>query len=129
MTKLSFDIINEPLEIIELVFDECNNSSDDKVEDLSKMGEVYIFEKLIQKEEVYSCIPFLSNQSVGLIHPNTLCKYRGMIQDIFDVEFYNGIHMDHSQKKPLLTKYMDCLPDAINNENFYNSSSSSLFTR
>lgn len=50
---------------------------------------------------VYICI--------GILRPNTLCRYRGLIQDMFGNEFYSGainlVNKKTGEKKLRLSKY------------------------
>lgn len=75
------DWINNPLEIVQKIFIEqehtnCHNSV------------VQYFRKYLNEKDKYQMIPSLNDISVQHLKPNSLVRFRCMIQDMFDPEFY-----------------------------------------
>jgi Mini-chromosome maintenance replisome factor len=59
------------------------------IESSSDIGERDAFERLLDQDPAFANkVPVLCRRSVGKLLPNTLVRYRGIIQDIFDSEYY-----------------------------------------
>ncbi|KAJ0229786.1 hypothetical protein HA466_0313500 [Hirschfeldia incana] len=58
------------------------------------------------------CVPILDSSSIKWVQPNTLVRFRGMIQDMLRNEFYAGAYKDDSTWRT--NKYSDVsqFPDA-----------------
>lgn len=94
--------------------------------DITNLGEHYVFEQILNNTNAAALIPTLSKDKLGHLRPNTLCSYRGIIQEIFDIEFYCGLHHDKLNDQFTLTKYMDTLPDSMSFSQYAEESSNSL---
>ena len=79
-------------------------------------GEGEYFSSLLNnmtREEVLQNIPLLTKDTVskGLVSPGSLVRYRGMLQDVFDPEYYIGAvgarHKESGKVGWLPTKYTD----------------------
>ena len=59
-------------------------------------------------------IPTLSRHNMNYLKPGSLVKYRGMVQDSFDPEYYQAItsivHETTGEKRLLCSKYRDLVP-------------------
>ncbi|KAL5664492.1 hypothetical protein ACJX0J_024600, partial [Zea mays] len=53
-------------------------------------------------------VPVLDSSNLGLIKPNTLVRYRGMVQDMLGNEYYIGAFKDGSTWRT--NKYTDFSP-------------------
>ena len=66
-------------------------------------------------QKILQSIPILTKKGIeqGIYKSGSLVRYRGMIQDVFDPEYYvgmtNGIHKQTMKEQLLPTKYMDVL--------------------
>eukprot|EP01126_Amoeba_proteus_P041638 TRINITY_DN4486_c0_g1_i7.p2 TRINITY_DN4486_c0_g1~~TRINITY_DN4486_c0_g1_i7.p2 ORF type:complete len:381 (-),score=69.33 TRINITY_DN4486_c0_g1_i7:1934-3076(-) len=76
----------QPLEEIQRLFSQ--NS------DKSNWGVWNYFEEL-QIQGRLNHIPYLTPEVISKLAPNSLVRYRGMVQDIFDPEFYVGKFYEH----------------------------------
>ncbi|XP_044130617.1 mini-chromosome maintenance complex-binding protein-like [Bufo gargarizans] len=98
------DWIGRPLSLVQAVFAQNETSPDweKKVTD-------YFHEKL-QKEQC-SRVPSLNDSPLHYLKPGGLVRFRCMIQDMFDPEFYMGIyetvHLDTGARALHLGKYRD----------------------
>ncbi|XP_063047874.1 mini-chromosome maintenance complex-binding protein [Engraulis encrasicolus] len=99
------DWINNPLGVVEGIFEQNNSNPewDKKVVDFFK-------EKLAEKE-AQSWVPSLNDVQPHYLKPNSLVKFRCMVQDMFDPEFYMGVYevVDQTTKSKNLKcgKYKD----------------------
>jgi hypothetical protein len=93
-----------------------------------ELGEDYVFGKLLENKSISTAVPTLSKENLGQIASGSLCAYRGIIRNIFDVEFYRGIALD-SRNNPILAKYRDFLPQEFSDaQNYDNESLSSMMS-
>ncbi|XP_052263772.1 mini-chromosome maintenance complex-binding protein-like [Dreissena polymorpha] len=76
------DWINDPLGIIQNIFDKQQNLESSNVKN-------YFTEKLKTKNAL-TWIPSLNDSSLHTLKPNSLVRFRCMVQDMFDPEFYLG---------------------------------------
>ncbi|XP_023218266.1 mini-chromosome maintenance complex-binding protein-like isoform X1 [Centruroides sculpturatus] len=74
------DWINNPLEIVQKIFEEEKNDCHNTV--------VKYFARFLDREDSNKFIPSLNDVSLKHLKPNTLVRFRCMIQDMFDPEFY-----------------------------------------
>ncbi|KAK3598677.1 hypothetical protein CHS0354_006350 [Potamilus streckersoni] len=78
------DWINSPLTVIQNIFDE-NGSND------SALVKEY-FAKQLKSPNALSWVPSLNDTPLHNLRPNSLVRYRCMVQDMFDPEFYLGAY-------------------------------------
>lgn len=79
-----FDIVNQPLEILQNMFDQHGKL------DLTTVSEY--FKKELEKPSITSQVKLLNCTPLHDLKPNCLVRYRCMIQDMFDPEFYMGAY-------------------------------------
>ncbi|XP_070539996.1 mini-chromosome maintenance complex-binding protein-like [Ptychodera flava] len=103
------DWLNCPLDIVQRIFEEDNV-------DWTKDAAGYFVNKLKEKKTL-SWVPSLNDAELHNLKANSLVKFRCMVQDMFDPEFYLGIYEVEDRKtgqKTLRTgRYRDiaeCLP-------------------
>ncbi|XP_050399307.1 mini-chromosome maintenance complex-binding protein [Patella vulgata] len=109
------DWMNCPLNIIQNLFDQNGqNVTPTQVKE-------YFSKKLTGRESL-AWIPSLNDIPVHNLRPNTIVKYRCMIQDMFDPELYLGVYevndVQTGQKSLKCGKYKDiaeCTPQQIVN--------------
>jgi len=100
--------ISKPLELIDNIFNQYNgiNTTNDIC-----IGEHEYYENLLQNNDIdfYSNIPMLRKQSLGRLKQNTLVKYRGIVHDIYDIEFFCALFEERSlatnETRMVLSKY------------------------
>ncbi|XP_076142242.1 mini-chromosome maintenance complex-binding protein [Alosa pseudoharengus] len=80
------DWINNPLGVVEGMFAQsnCNPEWGKKVVD-------YFKDKLSEKE-AQTWVPSLNDVPLHYLKPNSLVKFRCLVQDMFDPEFYMGVY-------------------------------------
>ncbi|ESO96921.1 hypothetical protein LOTGIDRAFT_231720 [Lottia gigantea] len=109
------DWMNCPLTIIQHLFEQSNGGfSSDPVKEY--------FSKRLQSEEARSWVPSLNDVALHNLKPNTIVKYRCMIQDMFDPELYLGVYeisdLSSGEDKLVCGKYKDiaeCSPQQVIN--------------
>lgn len=92
-----------PLSVIKSLYDESP-------EILHKLEDIGNYFRTILDND-FSQIPCINNVSVENIKPNSLVQYKGMIQDMFDPEFYLGkyevVNKTKNEKEERLGCYTD----------------------
>ncbi|CAL8257078.1 unnamed protein product [Lota lota] len=101
------DWINNPLGVVEEMFGASQNSSDSGWE--AKVTE--FFRQQLKEKDSHTSVPSLNDVPLHYLKPNSLVKFRCLIQDMFDPEFYMGTYetVDPSTKAKVLRcgKYKD----------------------
>ncbi len=93
--------ISSPLSIIDEIFDRCKDPSKDS------FGEREYYEKLLCDESFVNRIPYLTAAAIGSIPHNSLVRYRGLVQDVYNMEYFVGVY--ERQGRLALSKYRDVL--------------------
>ncbi|XP_022091881.1 mini-chromosome maintenance complex-binding protein-like isoform X2 [Acanthaster planci] len=78
------DWLNCPLDIVQGLFDVTNKNWSNKVTEY--------FNKKLQDKDSLEWVPSLNHTSLHLLKANTLVRFRCMIQDMYDPEFYLGAY-------------------------------------
>uniref|UniRef100_A0A3Q2QPJ6 Mini-chromosome maintenance complex-binding protein n=1 Tax=Fundulus heteroclitus TaxID=8078 RepID=A0A3Q2QPJ6_FUNHE len=96
------DWINEPLGVVEGMFG--NSGWEAKA--------VEFFREQLKEKEAQTRVPSLNDVPLHYLKPNSLVKFRCLIQDMFDPEFYMGAYetVDPSTKTLRCGKYKDVTP-------------------
>ncbi|KAJ8014333.1 hypothetical protein DPEC_G00039150 [Dallia pectoralis] len=101
----SNDWINNPLGVVEEMFAQGNANPEWEAKVLE------YFKGQLKEKEAYSWIPSLNDVPLHYLKPNSLVKFRCLVQDMFDPEFYMGVYetVDPSTKAKVLRfgKYKD----------------------
>uniref|UniRef100_A0A8C6SD45 Mini-chromosome maintenance complex-binding protein n=1 Tax=Neogobius melanostomus TaxID=47308 RepID=A0A8C6SD45_9GOBI len=105
--------INNPLGVVEAMFGENQNNPDSKWEAKA----VGFFQEALKEKDAQTTIPSLNDVPLHYLKPNSLVKFRCLIQDMFDPEFYMGVYetADPSTKNKVLKcgKYRDVAESGI----------------
>lgn len=105
--------INNPLGVVETMFGENQNNPDSKWEAKA----VAFFKEALKEKDAQSTIPALNDVPLHYLKPNCLVKFRCLIQDMFDPEFYMGVYetTEPSTKNKVLKcgKYKDVADSGI----------------
>ncbi|MCI4376333.1 hypothetical protein PGIGA_G00187250 [Pangasianodon gigas] len=80
------DWINNPLGVIDGIFAQSSSSPD-----WEKKAVDYFKEKL-KVNKAQSWVPSLNDVPLHYLKPNSLVKFRCMVQDMFDPEFFMGVY-------------------------------------
>jgi hypothetical protein len=103
------DKISNPLGEIEKLFSARLQASNGHV-DVNDFGEHALYEKFLEDPEFIRQIPCLSARSLGRIPHNSLVRYRGMVQDVYDEEYFTGVYVQkqrNGDSRLVLSKYRD----------------------
>ncbi|GAB4827687.1 hypothetical protein Ancab_034573 [Ancistrocladus abbreviatus] len=106
MVGLPFDCLANPLGAVRLTFEKAISSGlDPSTSDGKDWGAFDLFRQFLIDNGGLSQVPILNARSSKYIQPNTLVRFRGMIQDMLGNEFYVGAYKDGSTWKT--NKFMD----------------------
>ena len=102
--------ICSPLSVIDTLFEECSDRSG------NSFGEKEHFERLLSESKFMHRIPYLRSTTIGKIPHNSLVRYRGIVQDIYNTEYFVGVYTSKNGEKMALSKYRDVLNDVDGTE-------------
>ncbi|XP_057483147.1 mini-chromosome maintenance complex-binding protein-like [Actinidia eriantha] len=95
MVGLPYDYLVNPLGAVRLTFEKAVTSRTDPATFNGRdWGAADLFREFLFDNGGLSQVPILNAANVGWIQPNTLVRYRGMIQDMLGNEFYVGAYKD-----------------------------------
>ncbi|XP_019737622.1 mini-chromosome maintenance complex-binding protein [Hippocampus comes] len=101
------DWINNPLDVIEEMFAGSQNNPNSGWE--AKVVE--FFKGHLNEKDAHTWVPSMNDIPLHYLKPNSLVKFRCLIQDMFDPEFYMGVYetIDASSQAKVLRcgKYKD----------------------
>ncbi|AWP14326.1 Racemase 4 multi-domain protein [Scophthalmus maximus] len=101
------DWIDNPLGVVEAMFAASQKSPDSGWEAKA----VDFFKEKLKEKDAHTWVPSLNDVPLHYLKPNSLVKFRCLIQDMFDPEFYMGAYetVDPSTKAKVLQcgKYKD----------------------
>ena len=127
-------VLSNPLDVFQALFD--GSSIEDKHANVD-LGEKAMVEAILQNRDLRSRVPHLTKKSIlqAQLAPNSLTRYRGLVQDIYNTEYYVGVGVEinrkNGQKRLITTKYRDTVdnPAQANVELDFESEDSSTFER
>eukprot|EP00897_Mesotaenium_endlicherianum_P000995 jgi/Mesen1/10897/ME000095S10230 len=102
----AFDCVANPLGAIRILFDEVAKAAGPSGN--FSQGDVAVsnvFQKSLFEEGAIRNVPELNSAKLDLIPPNSLVRFRGMIQDMFNAEYYLGAYKEGDTWHT--TKYQD----------------------
>uniref|UniRef100_A0A3Q1AUK7 Mini-chromosome maintenance complex-binding protein n=1 Tax=Amphiprion ocellaris TaxID=80972 RepID=A0A3Q1AUK7_AMPOC len=82
------DWINDPLAVVEEMFAASQNNSNSGWETKA----VEFFQDQLKERDTHTLVPSLNDVPLHYLKPNSLVKFRCLIQDMFDPEFYMGVY-------------------------------------
>lgn len=94
--------INNPLGVVEAMFGENQNNPDSKWEAKA----IGFFKEALKEKDAQTMIPSLNDVPLHYLKPNCLVKFRCLIQDMFDPEFYMGVY--ETAEPSTKTKVLKC---------------------
>jgi len=101
------EVINSPLILIDALFDQCMDRTG------GRFGEKDYFESLLADPGFVRRIPYLTPASIGKIPHNSLVRYRGLVQDVYNTEYFVGMYARKGPGGKLVnSKYRDVLDDS-----------------
>ncbi|XP_020575358.1 mini-chromosome maintenance complex-binding protein [Phalaenopsis equestris] len=100
MVGLPYDCLQNPHGAVRLTFEKAVSTSQD-VDPVAPLcgkdwGAVDLFRKFLFEENGLSKVPILDKSSLTWMRPNTLVRFRGMVQDMLGNELYIGAFKDGS---------------------------------
>nr|XP_039263900.1 mini-chromosome maintenance complex-binding protein-like [Styela clava] len=96
----------KPLSIVQNIFE--NRSKDDWISEVAKY-----FESRLSNEENISVVPSLNDKPIHEIQPNCLVRFRCMVQDTFDNEFFLETYNITDKVKGETVMKTSCFQDLI----------------
>ncbi|CAG04717.1 unnamed protein product, partial [Tetraodon nigroviridis] len=94
------DWVNNPLDVVEEMFVAAQNDSASGWE--PKVVE--FFKNKLKEKNIHALVPSMNDVPLHYLKPNSLVKFRCLIQDMFDPEFYMGTYetVDPSTKAKVM---------------------------
>ncbi|XP_010252100.2 PREDICTED: mini-chromosome maintenance complex-binding protein-like isoform X1 [Nelumbo nucifera] len=97
MVGVPFDCLTNPLGVVRLTFEKAVSlGSDPATFDGKDWGAIDLFREFLFDKGGLSQVPILDHASIRWIEPNSLVRFRGMVQDMLGNEFYAGAFKDGS---------------------------------
>ncbi|XP_050158529.1 mini-chromosome maintenance complex-binding protein-like isoform X3 [Malus sylvestris] len=97
MVGVAYDCLANPLGAVRSTFGKAIASGSDPASFSGKdWGAVDVFRSFLYDDGGLSQVPLLNSASIRWVQPNTLVRFRGMIQDMLGNEFYVGAYKDGS---------------------------------
>ncbi|GAA0141636.1 hypothetical protein LIER_02739 [Lithospermum erythrorhizon] len=94
MVGLPYDCLSNPLGAVRFAFDKALSSSDSAAAlDGKDFGAADLFLRFLDNGGLLK-VPLLNSKTIKWLQPNTLVRFRGMIQDMLGNEFYVGAYKD-----------------------------------
>ncbi|XVE90970.1 hypothetical protein DITRI_Ditri20bG0118200 [Diplodiscus trichospermus] len=105
-----YDCMANPLGAVRLTFEKAIGSGSEtqthpSAFDGKDWGALDLFRHFLFQESELSQVPFLNPKTMRWVQPNSLVRYRGMIQDMLGNEFYVGAYKDGNLWRT--NKFMD----------------------
>ncbi|KAL0341215.1 UNVERIFIED_CONTAM: Mini-chromosome maintenance complex-binding protein [Sesamum radiatum] len=95
MVGLPYDCLANPLGAVRLTFEKAVASgSDPATLDGKDWGAAELFRQFLFDDGGLSQVPMLNQSTIKWVQPNTLVRFRGMIQDMLGNEYYVGAYKD-----------------------------------
>ncbi|GER40007.1 mini-chromosome maintenance complex-binding protein [Striga asiatica] len=95
MVGLPYDCLANPLGAVRLTFEKVVASgSDPAALDGNDWGATDLFRQFLYDDGGLSQVPLLNPSTVKWVLPNTLVRFRGMVQDMLGNEYYVGAYKD-----------------------------------
>ncbi|KAL1559287.1 mini-chromosome maintenance complex-binding protein-like isoform X1 [Salvia divinorum] len=113
MVGLPYDCLANPLGAVRSTFDKAMSSdSSTAALDGKDWGASEVFRQFLFDDGGLSQVPLLNSSTMKWVQPNTLVRFRGMIQDMLGNEFYVGAYKDGD--KWITNKFADASHDPSN---------------
>ncbi|KAM8859858.1 mini-chromosome maintenance complex-binding protein isoform 1-T1 [Spinachia spinachia] len=113
MMPSTHDWINNPLGVVEGMFAASQNNPNSGWEARA----VESFRDHLKEKDAHTWVPSLNDVPLHYLKPNSLVKFRCLIQDMFDPEFYMGVYeaVNPSTNDKVLRcgKYKDVTEDGV----------------
>ncbi|KAG6415959.1 hypothetical protein SASPL_123380 [Salvia splendens] len=95
MVGLPYDCLANPLGAVRSTFDKAMSSDSSAAAlDGKDWGADEVFRQFLFDDGGLSQVPLLNSSTMKWVQPNTLVRFRGMIQDMLGNEFYVGAYKD-----------------------------------
>ncbi|GLJ14702.1 hypothetical protein SUGI_0238350 [Cryptomeria japonica] len=102
----AFDCLSNPLGTVRFMFEKAISAGADPSKlNKSDWGTIELFQKFVYQDGGLQKVPEINQVKLDSIPPNSLVRFRGIVQDMFDSEFYVGVFKDGSTWRT--NKYAD----------------------
>lgn len=91
-----YDFLSNPLGAVRLAFEQAVATAPPSTFDGKDWGAADLFREFLFDQSRLSQVPVLNHETVTWLRPNSLVRFRGMIQDMLGNEFYVGAYKDGS---------------------------------
>ncbi|KAF3433282.1 hypothetical protein FNV43_RR24384 [Rhamnella rubrinervis] len=106
MVGVAYDCLANPLGAVRSSFEKVMASDSDLASfDGKDWGAIDLFRNFLFDQSGLSQVPILNHKTIKWVQPNTLVRFRGMIQDMLGNEFYAGAYKDGTVWRT--NKFMD----------------------
>ncbi|GMY08375.1 mini-chromosome maintenance complex-binding protein [Fagus crenata] len=107
MVGVAYDLLANPQGAVRSTFEKAVSSSGFNPASLNgkDWGALDLFHQFLFDQANLSQVPILNGETIKWVQPNTLVRFRGMIQDMLGNEFYVGVYKDGSVWRT--NKFMD----------------------
>jgi hypothetical protein len=102
-------VIESPYNLIDQLFDHSFDTDSGLQKLSSNFGDEQFFKSHLENVEFMQRVPSFQIEALGRIQPNTLVKFRGLVQDVCDPEFYCGAFRSKDKRKFTTSKYRDTI--------------------
>ena len=83
------DLLHRPHDVIDGLFESAMRTTGNVIQtSLVQMDEKEVFDRAMQDDSFAASVPYLSKTSHGLLPANSLCRFRGLVQDIYGMEMF-----------------------------------------
>ncbi|XP_050385931.1 mini-chromosome maintenance complex-binding protein [Argentina anserina] len=97
MVGVAYDCLANPLGAVRSTFEKAVSSGSDPASFAGRdWGAVDLFRAFLFDDGALSQVPTLNSSTIKWIQPNTLVRFRGMVQDMLGNELYVGAYKDGS---------------------------------
>ncbi|XP_061997947.1 mini-chromosome maintenance complex-binding protein [Rosa rugosa] len=97
MVGVAYDCLANPLGAVRSTFEKAVSTGSDPINFAgSDWGAVDLFRRFLFDDGGLSQVPILNSSTIRWIQPNTLVRFRGMVQDMLGNELYVGAYKDGS---------------------------------
>eukprot|EP00026_Physarum_polycephalum_P002209 Phypoly_transcript_02214.p1 GENE.Phypoly_transcript_02214~~Phypoly_transcript_02214.p1 ORF type:complete len:595 (+),score=96.98 Phypoly_transcript_02214:53-1837(+) len=105
-----------PLSVVEDLFSQFleANPSHEALKESANWGVADHFDKLLSEGDMLQKIPSINTVNPDQLPPNSVVKFRCMIQDMFDPEYYIGVYEQHDTVSKIKSKKTGKYADHIN---------------
>ena len=103
--------LRDPLSTVDALFHRRHGGGYNSTVSGTDFGERDLFDGIMHDAVLGARVPYLTKQSLGTIRPNSLIRYRGLVQDVYNTEYFVGVGVETNRvngaKRFVSSKYRD----------------------